>query len=461
MYRLILKYAPNFVHNLCITLFNVIQYNKRYGKMYGTYKKDLGESLNYNELRSFQQRELVDFIKYAYTNSSFYKSIYSKEVVASFKGLDDLKKLPILNKELLRQEIHKVYTIKKKKAIISKTGGTTGKPLEVRYARKDIQKRFAFLDLFREELGYKLGEKTAWFSGKNILNQTNVKRNIFWKYDFFYKVKYYSTFHCSGGNLKYMLSDLEKFNPKYLVGFPSNLFDIATYGLNNNIKYKGSINAIFPTAETITPKIKTVIETFFNTKLYNQYASSEGAPFITECLKGCLHLELRSGVFEVLNSKNEPASDKGKLVVTSFSTHGTPLIRYDIGDEIEFFNSSVKCTCGNENPIIKNINGRISDFIYSPFTGKINLGNISNATKGVKGIIRFQIIQNYLEEVDVCIEKDQNVYNNKYEKVFLSNLYDRFGEQMRINLIYVLEINKEKSGKFRLIKNNISDKLPQ
>ena len=40
--------------------------------------------------------------------------------------------------------------------------------------------------------------------------------------------------------------------------------------------------------------------------MYNQYASSEGAPFIIECKEGNLHLELQSGVFEVLDENDKP-----------------------------------------------------------------------------------------------------------------------------------------------------------
>ena len=37
-------------------------------------------------------------------------------------------------------------------------------------------------------------------------------------------------------------------------------------------------------------------------------------------------------------------------------------------------------------------------------TGKINLGNISNTTKGVKGIIQFQVIQNTVKSILIKIE---------------------------------------------------------
>ncbi|WP_418603871.1 phenylacetate--CoA ligase family protein [Hwangdonia sp.] len=404
-------------------------------------------------MKLIQLDKLNRFVEYAKKNSSFYQKLYNQINITRFYAVDELSKLPIINKEDLRKEIDAVYTISKENAGISKTGGTTGKALEVRFTFDDTQERFAILDNFRSWYGYKLGKKTAWFSGKSLLSPKDIKNNRFWKTDNFYKVRYYSTFHIHSKYLKYYLQNLIEFKPEYMVGFPSTMYEIAKFGMANNIEFPArSIKAIFPTAETITEDIRSVLEGYFKTNLYNQYASSEGSPFILECKNKKLHLELQSGVFEVLDENNK-ACKKGRLVVTPFNTRGTPLIRYDIGDEIEMYDAAETCGCGNNNPLVKSILGRISDYIYSEETGKINLGNISNCLKGVKGIIKFQVQQASIDKLLVLIEKDDQSYHSKYEKVFLQNLVDRVGTKMDITLKYVTEIPVEKSGKFRIVKN--------
>src|SRR5690606_32671400 len=182
---------------------------------------------------------------------------------------------------------------------------------------------------------------------------------------------------------------------------------------------------------TITPEMREGIEEFFKTKMYDQYASSEGAPFIFECINGNLHLELQSGVFEVLDDENN-YTDSGRLVVTSFTTEGTPLIRYDIGDSITIEDENKTCDCGNHNPLVKEILGRIDDYVYSPQTGKINLGNVSNTLKDTQGIIRFQAIQDELNAIEVLTVKDDLVYNESIEKKFIQNWRDRIGMKMSL-----------------------------
>ena len=189
------------------------------------------------------------------------------------------------------------------------------------------------------------------------MTDRDIKKNRFWKTDNFHRVRYYSTFHIKQDYLKYYVEDLMKYQPEYFVGFPSTILDIAKYGKANNYDYPAdTLKAIFPTAETVTKEMREVIETFFKAKIYDQYASSEGAPFIFECINGNLHLELQSGVFEVLDQHDLPCQS-GRLVVTSFTNEGTPLIHYDIGDSITLDEKNKICSCGNNNPIVKEILG--------------------------------------------------------------------------------------------------------
>lgn len=448
--------SPHYLQNLIVTLYNILSYRKRYSKKYYQFLEhyNANSNLSLEDLLNIQKEKYSQFIQYALSNSKFYKSRYAN--ILNPEKIENITNLPLVNKELLRTNIDNVNTIDKNSGYSAKTGGTTGKSLEVLYTSEDMQERFAILDNFRNKFGYKLGKKTAWFSGKNLLSQQDVKKNRFWKTDYLYKVRYYSTFHIHEKYLRFYLKNLIYHKPEFMVGFPSTMYEIAKYGQANNIEFPPqTIKAIFPTAETITQDIRDVLEQYFKTNLYNQYASSEGAPFILECKNKNLHLELQSGVFEVLDNHDKPTS-KGKLVVTAFHTHGTPLIRYEIGDEIELSNDV--CTCGNNNPLVKQIIGRSSDYLYSEETGKINLGNISNCLKGVSGIIKFQIQQNSLDNILVLIVTDKEKYTNSSEQIFIRNLKDRIGNKIKIVLKHVDEISVEKSGKFRLVKNSLNIK---
>ena len=111
-----------------------------------------------------------------------------------------------------------------------------------------------------------------------------------------------------------------------------------------------------------------------------------------------------------------------------------------------------QCVCGSCFPLVEKVEGRSTDYILSPTHGKVNLGNISNSTKGVDGIIQFQVIQQELERVQVLVVATES-FNEKAKTIFIAALAERFGPQLDIELQVVSEVPKEKSGKFRIVKN--------
>src|SRR5690606_38646819 len=175
--------CPHIIQEFLITLFNLRAYRTRYGKFYKNYLKEYSQNRNLSleALLKIQDEKLVELFNYAKTNSKFYNNLYKENNMELRSAANGLKHLRIIDKELLRKNIENIYTIGKDKGLLSKTGGTTGKSLEVLYTKKNIQERFAILDTFRNSQYYKLGKKTAWFSGKNLLTEKDINKNRFWK----------------------------------------------------------------------------------------------------------------------------------------------------------------------------------------------------------------------------------------------------------------------------------------
>lgn len=440
-----LKIMPYFLQNIFVTSFNFYQYTLRHGGKYRELRNyyESVENYNYEKLNIEIERKKNNFLNYVTKESQWYKSYADLE----------LSQFPILEKIQLINNLSKISTISVKEGIVSLTGGTTGASMKVIYTKEDTQERFAILDHFRAKHGYTLGKKTAWFSGKNLITKSDLLKGHCSHYDFINKIRFYSTFLINVENFDIYWQDLNKFKPEFIVGFPSSVYELCKIAKSRGLKLDTPVKVFFPTAETVLQEHRTVIGEIMGCKLVDQYASSEGAPFILECEKGKLHLHPLTGIFEVVDSELKPSS-KGELLVTSFTTHGTPLVRYRIGDSVELGSSVEFCACGSKFPIVKSIQGRTTDYIYSEEYGKVNLGNISNSTKDVKGIICFQIIQNSYEVLEILIVKN-DIYNKHEEIKFISALRERVGDIIKININYVDGISKENSGKFRIVKNNL------
>jgi len=195
---------PIVAQNILISMYGLKLILERYGKIYREYKKAL-KSKNYSDYSMClkeQEREFLDFINYAYKNSKFYKKLYKNININEIVSLNDIKKLPIITKEMLRKNMKDVRTIDLHHAIEGHTGGTTGKSLIVYFTKEDFQKRMAYLDNFRETHGAKHRMRRATFSGKNIIPSKDENKNIFWRDNIFLKQRLYSTFHLSERNFK-------------------------------------------------------------------------------------------------------------------------------------------------------------------------------------------------------------------------------------------------------------------
>ena len=445
MKNIIFKYAPVFFQNLAISIYNTLQYKKRHGGKYNYYRDyfNFFDKKSKSEIELEVSRRLCEFLTFAKSNSRYYSGL----------GVCKLNDFPVLEKKTLLSQLGEISTLKEKDAIVSLTGGTTGASMKVLYTAEDIQERHAMLDHFRACYGYTLGKKVAWFSGKDLTRQKDLDKGICYRDDWINNIRFFSTFHINKKHINSYWRAFDQFSPEYIVGFPSSVYDMCLLAKEENLTFTSKVKAFFPTAETVLPQHREVIEEVLGCPLIDQYASSEGAPFILQCPKGRLHIHPLTGVFEVVDDEMKPAQE-GEILVTSFSTRGTPLIRYRIGDRIKLSSKNYICECGSSFPLVDFIDGRSSDFIYSPENGKVNLGNISNCTKDAPGIICFQITQNEINRVIVNIVKGIG-FTEKDEASFIDALEVRLGSSMSIDLQYVDEIPREKSGKFRIVKNNL------
>jgi len=449
MYYKIYQFSPVWFQNIIISIYGYIIYKQRYGKVYhDTFSLLINKDYSDYDKELKNQLELLRaFLKHAVDKSPFYKALYKDIAISDVNSIEDLKQLPVVDKEMLRQNIEQVYTIPEKEGMVSFTGGTTGKSLKVIYTKDDFQRRMAYLDAFKHRLGIDTFKaKKATFSGRELT--VNPKSKIFWRYNFIYKQRLYSTFDLTEANMSLYVSDLNKFKPDVMNGFVSALYELAGFIDRNKCELEFKPKAIFTTSETLLTVHRELIERVFGAKIYNQYASAEGAPFVTECKKGNLHYNIDTGVIETAGEDND------QMIITSFTTHGTPLIRYNIGDLITFKTGS--CTCGSSHPLVEKIEGRKVDFLFSKTKGKISLSHLADVIKGnPNSVKKMQFVQDGIDDIKVNVVVDESLFTKEHEDVILKEMRYRFGEEAAIKVVKVDDIPREKSGKFSIIKNNI------
>jgi phenylacetate-CoA ligase len=388
-------------------------------------------------------------LHYAVNNSVFYREFYKDIDLSKIKSVDDISKLPILTKEVFKENLNKIYTIPSLKGIKLHTGGTTGMPIKIMIRRGDLQKRLAYLDAFKMEYGFRANKmRCARFTGKNIILNEPLN-HVYWRSNYISKQRYYSTYHLTDKYMKYYINNLNSYRPEAIDGLVSGIYIIAKYIHDNHVSLKFTPRAVFTTSETVLPIHREMIEKVFRCPLRDQYASNDGAPFIKQCSYGAYHENIDTGVFEHIET-----SRGVRLIVTSFYSYGTPLIRYDIGDYI--IESEKKgCPCNACHPIIAAIDGRTTDFLRTKTRGNVSQVALSMLISELPDYFeQLQLIQenNQMIRVKAVIKGASSPED--YQAILKEKLFSYLGKDMEFVLERVDYIEREQSGKFRMIINH-------
>ena len=143
--------------------------------------------------------------------------------------------------------------------------------------------------------------------------------------------------------------------------------------------------------------------------------------------------------------------EDGEILVTSFDTHGTPLVRYRVGDRMTL--SQETCPCGHQGPIIASIDGRGRSFIQLRNGHRVFEGELAGIVRAFPNCIeRVQYIQETRDEVVLLYVPDERCFEKEHEKKLFFVLDRLFDGQLNVVMHAVPEIPKEVSGKTLLIK---------
>ncbi len=467
MGKLVEKIYNNLPYPVKFLALNIKAYQntkQRYTKDFYNYLEeyiDLWDK-DLESIEAYQKRKLIALLAEAYQYSEWYQA-KMKTLNITLSDIEQdpfgvLEKMPILKKRERKENADRIVNTNRKQVAVGYTSGTSGSPTVNYLDAESINRSFALWRRFHKVIGLDTRNvRQVRFSGRLIVD-TTTQKPPFWVYNYFEKQLLMSTYHLTEANLGHYIKKLNTFKPVLLDGYPSAIYIISRYINQHQIQLTFTPKAIAVTAETLYDYQRLEIEKAFNCHVYNQYASSEGSPFITECVKGNLHLNLDSGIFEFINAKGEKAKpgEVAQLVVTSFTNQKTPLIRYNIEDTVLLSGKKTICDCGCVMPIIDKLTGREDDILWTEEKGYV--GRMDTAYKGLKGIVKSQIIQESPKDIVVNLIADQE-FNDEMKETLLYNLKTRLGEQIEYQINTVEDIPLGPNGKFDAVKRNFTIEL--
>lgn len=418
--------------------------------------------LREESLREYQFQRLRLILSHAYQNVPYYQKLFKKNniIPRDIKTLKDLKNIPYLTKDILKENFNLLAArnAKKYKPIVLTTSGTTGGRISFYIDKPSNVLEFVHYWRAWGWAGYRLGDTFIELSAEFFTYSPN-KVAISHYYNRPTGRLLINSLYIARRYIDEFISLFRRFKPLFMKGLPSNLFMLALV-LNEKPDHGISLRGIFSQGENLMPHQRALIEKTFSARVYDLYGHMERTAAIAQCPYGTYHIHPDYGLVEFedpeITASNTFDSDMQikEIVGTSLYNFSMPLIRYRTGDLVTLKRSAERCKCRRTFPSVESIIGRETDVVITPDGRAITaLYTVFDRTPG---IVTGQIIQDKRDRIVVKVVIDFSSGQQTHD-ILTRHLKSFVGTNMDIHIMNttVDELQKDNKGKFKTVVSNI------
>ncbi len=403
------------------------------------------------QLKTLQRQRLKKLLMHAQQHVPYYRDLFAKINFDYNKveSLEALTKLPLLDKAIIRDNYQQLKSEIPAGLAKFNTGGSSGQPLNFFIGLERVSHDVAAKWRATRWWGVDIGdpELVVWGSPIELGAQDKVRLIR----DKFLRTQLLPAFELSDVKLEKFIQDISKIKPKMLFGYPSALGRMANYAIQNSIDMTHiGVKVVFVTSEYLYDEQRLLIENCFGCKVANGYGGRDAGFIAHECPAGKMHITAEDIIVEIIDTSGQPVKcgESGEIVVTHLATSGYPFIRYKTGD-VGILDEQL-CECGRGLPLLKEIQGRTSDFVVSQSGDVMHGAALRYVLREFANILEYKVIQETkdLTRIMLVVEKS---FTEQTERQVISGFKSSLGEGVDIQVEYVDEIPAEKSGKFRFV----------
>jgi len=319
---------------------------------------------SHSEMAAFQVERLKIILEYAFVNIGYYKSIAKKTKLTAndFNSIDDLQKLPIITKEVVREKGYAQFVSEnfpKRETLPFFTSGSSGQPYSYFLSKDSYSFKYAAAIRGWQWMGFELGDNYAKLSQNK---RKGWKKKL---QDRVNRCSYYYVSDLKDETLLLLIQKLDRDRPPYIRSYPDPMYFMAQIMEREGITFNW-VKAINTTASTLYDEHRLLIEKQFGCKVYDSYSCEGTSLFYNiEGYDGYLGSS-ETAITEVLDENDNPVAhgQPGRLVTTELWNFAMPFIRYDTRDLI--IPDEPKTIAGRNLMAAKKIIGRETDVLIAP-----------------------------------------------------------------------------------------------
>lgn len=396
-----------------------------------------------DELANHQLRLLRELVSIAYQQTPYYRQKLDETGVTpdAIRHLDDVRRLPILEKQELLQSVDRIQIRDqaKTKLFYSETSGSTGTPL-VFYRDADwdgwhnasVMRGYSWY-------GVDPSDRNGYLWGFNYSTSKRLKTNALDALQNRFRMFSYDD------------KEIERFVHKlrratFLGGYSSMIYEVAkAINRNPRIEPLTNLKMIRGTSEKIFENYQAEAVQAFGRRIISEYGAAESGIIAFECPQGSMHVNLETCIVEAVDKQ---------ILVTNLVSRSFPIIRYRLGDLIEYDGSS-GCACGMTHPIIREVTGRIGQVIR----GKTSSFPSLTLYYVFKNLAQKSLVLNYMATQDRVGTMELKIEQaiGAGERASLERELEKyFGQDIDIDILDGINL-RSRNRKRRDFVSNISD----
>lgn len=330
----------------------------------GNYFNPEIETMPVEEIKKLQSERLIEQVKHVYENVEFYRNKMDEAGIRpeDIRGVEDLHKLPFINKDDLRDQYpYGLLGVPLSECVrIQSTSGTTGRRVVAFYTQEDIDlwdnccaRAIVAAGGSNEDVVHVCYGYGLFTGGPGLNGGSHMVGSL--------------TLPMSSGNTERQLQFMTDLGSTILCCTPSYAAylgeAIKEKGIKDQIKLKAGIFG----AEAWTEEMRHNIEESLGIKAYDIYGLTEisgpGVSFECEEQRG-MHINEDHFIAEIIDPNTGevlPDGEKGELVFTCITKKAFPLMRYRTRDICIL--SREKCSCGRTHIRMSKPLGRSDDMM--------------------------------------------------------------------------------------------------
>lgn len=450
--------SPAWLRTVLMNAHGARTHFHRYGKPFRERLDEFNrlERVSRDEMEDYQSRLLRRVVRAAVSGSVYYRSLFAELGLNadSICGSADLRRLPILTKDILRAREQQVVTTDSPRGgrVHGHTSGTTGSPLSLWYDRTTCVATSAGDRLQKRWAGVADDEWVGLLLGRQVV-PSHVSAPPFWHANHVQRQVWFSSLHMSETSLALYVREIRRRKLAVIEGYPSTLFVLARYLLDHDERLP--MRAVFSSSETLLSTQRDAIEAAFASPLFDFYGHAERTIFAIECEhhQG-KHLVEPFGITEIVDEHDRPVPDGqfGYLVGTSLFNRAMPMLRYRTGDISAI--DRTPCPCGRTFVRMADVSTKAEDIVVLPDGRWLSPSALTHAFKPFPDIRESQIIQESVGEIVVKVVAS-DAFTADREAELQRGLRARLGVGVDVRLERVAHIDREKSGKFRWVISRV------